>query len=250
MPKLSDTMEEGTVLQWLVADGEAVAKGQPLVEIETDKATMTVEAPEEGTLHVIAAEGDARAVGEPIAEIGGAGAVRAGARDARARGRRGGRGGLLHRHPHRRRRDRVGDRRRARLGGDLPRGPRGRRGGGGGGAGGAPRPCRTSIPSGRRPSARTAGARRPPPSRGAWPASSAWTSRRCAAPARTAGSCAPTWRPPRAGDAVVGEGGGPGRAPRPGARGAGSPPRRRPRRPPPPASACRSRASSARWRSA
>ena len=74
MPKLSDTMEEGTVLQWLVADGEAVAKGQPLVEIETDKATMTVEAPEEGTLHVIAAEGDARAVGEPIAEIGGAGA--------------------------------------------------------------------------------------------------------------------------------------------------------------------------------
>ena len=75
MPKLSDTMEEGTVLQWLVADGEAVAKGQPLVEIETDKATMTVDAPEEGTLHVIAAEGDARAVGEPIAEIGGAGAA-------------------------------------------------------------------------------------------------------------------------------------------------------------------------------
>jgi pyruvate dehydrogenase E2 component (dihydrolipoamide acetyltransferase) len=75
MPKLSDTMEEGTVLQWLVADGEAVTKGQPLVEIETDKATMTVEAPEEGTLHVIAAEGDARAVGEAIAEIGGAGAA-------------------------------------------------------------------------------------------------------------------------------------------------------------------------------
>ena len=58
MPKLSDTMEEGTILQWLVADGEAVAKGQPLVEIETDKANMTVEAPEDGTLHVIAAEGD------------------------------------------------------------------------------------------------------------------------------------------------------------------------------------------------
>ncbi len=75
MPKLSDTMEEGTVLQWLVADGEAVTKGQPLVEIETDKATMTVDAPEEGTLHVIAAEGDARAVGEPIAEIGGAAAA-------------------------------------------------------------------------------------------------------------------------------------------------------------------------------
>ncbi|MBM3665010.1 MAG: 2-oxo acid dehydrogenase subunit E2, partial [Actinobacteria bacterium] len=42
MPKLSDTMEEGTVLKWLRANGDAVAKGEPLVEIETDKATMTV----------------------------------------------------------------------------------------------------------------------------------------------------------------------------------------------------------------
>lgn len=74
MPKLSDTMEEGTVLRWLKADGDAVAKGEPLVEIETDKATMTVEAPESGTLHIIAAEGDVLDVGAPIAAIGGGGA--------------------------------------------------------------------------------------------------------------------------------------------------------------------------------
>ena len=70
MPKLSDTMEEGTILQWLAGDGDAVEKGQPIVEIETDKANMTVEAPESGALHLLAAEGDVLAVGEPIAEIG------------------------------------------------------------------------------------------------------------------------------------------------------------------------------------
>ena len=70
MPKLSDTMEEGTILQWLAADGDAVEKGQPIVEIETDKANMTVEAPESGALRLLAAEGDVLAVGEPIAEIG------------------------------------------------------------------------------------------------------------------------------------------------------------------------------------
>ena len=75
MPKLSDTMEEGTVLKWLKADGDAVAKGEPLVEIETDKATMTVEAPDSGTLSIVAAEGDTLDVGQPIARIGGAGAA-------------------------------------------------------------------------------------------------------------------------------------------------------------------------------
>lgn len=70
MPKLSDTMEEGTVLKWLRANGDAVAKGEPLVEIETDKATMTVEAPASGTLRIIAVEGDTLDVGAPIAAIG------------------------------------------------------------------------------------------------------------------------------------------------------------------------------------
>jgi pyruvate dehydrogenase E2 component (dihydrolipoamide acetyltransferase) len=70
MPKLSDTMEEGTVLRWLKADGDAITRGEPLVEIETDKATMTVEAPADGTLRIIASEGDTLDVGAPIADIG------------------------------------------------------------------------------------------------------------------------------------------------------------------------------------
>ncbi|MEW6583000.1 MAG: biotin/lipoyl-containing protein, partial [Actinomycetota bacterium] len=70
MPKLSDTMEEGTVLQWFKADGDEVTKGEPLVEIETDKANMTVEAPESGRLTIVAAEGESRPVGQPIAAIG------------------------------------------------------------------------------------------------------------------------------------------------------------------------------------
>ena len=44
MPRLSDSMEEGTILKWLKADGDEVARGDELVEIETDKATMTYEA--------------------------------------------------------------------------------------------------------------------------------------------------------------------------------------------------------------
>jgi len=70
MPKLSDTMEEGTVLGWLVPDGAVVTRGQPIVEIETDKADMTVDAPEDGPLRIMAAEGSVHPVGAPIAWIG------------------------------------------------------------------------------------------------------------------------------------------------------------------------------------
>ncbi len=70
MPKLSDTMEEGTILRWMKADGDMVAKGEPLVEIETDKATMTVEAPASGVLTILAQEGDTLDIGIPIAAIG------------------------------------------------------------------------------------------------------------------------------------------------------------------------------------
>ncbi len=79
MPKLSDTMEEGTILQWIAADGDAVEKGQAVVEIETDKANMTVEAPESGTLRHLAGEGDVLEVGAPMAEIGEGAAPEAGA---------------------------------------------------------------------------------------------------------------------------------------------------------------------------
>jgi pyruvate dehydrogenase E2 component (dihydrolipoamide acetyltransferase) len=70
MPRLSDTMEEGTILSWLVADGEHVSRGQELVEIETDKASMTYESDQEGILDTIAAEGDTLPVGAVIAQIG------------------------------------------------------------------------------------------------------------------------------------------------------------------------------------
>ena len=74
MPRLSDSMEEGTVLKWLVEEGGEVKRGEPLVEIETDKANMTYEADTDGVLiEVLAKEGDTLAIGEVIARIGEAG---------------------------------------------------------------------------------------------------------------------------------------------------------------------------------
>jgi pyruvate dehydrogenase E2 component (dihydrolipoamide acetyltransferase) len=71
MPRLSDSMEEGTVLKWLVDKGGEVKRGAPLVEIETDKANMTYEADTDGVLiEVLAQEGDTLEVGQPIARIG------------------------------------------------------------------------------------------------------------------------------------------------------------------------------------
>jgi pyruvate dehydrogenase E2 component (dihydrolipoamide acetyltransferase) len=70
MPRLSDTMEEGTILRWLKRDGEHVARGEELVEIETDKAAMVYESDEEGVLAILAGEGDTLAVGAPIAQVG------------------------------------------------------------------------------------------------------------------------------------------------------------------------------------
>ena len=70
MPRLSDTMEEGTILRWLKHDGDQVRRGEELVEIETDKAAMTYESDSEGTLRTIAREGDTLAVGASIARIG------------------------------------------------------------------------------------------------------------------------------------------------------------------------------------
>ena len=73
MPRLSDTMEEGTILRWLKAEGEAVAAGDELVEIETDKANMSYEAEAEGVLSVVADVGATLAVGAVIARLGGGG---------------------------------------------------------------------------------------------------------------------------------------------------------------------------------
>jgi pyruvate dehydrogenase E2 component (dihydrolipoamide acetyltransferase) len=70
MPRLSDTMEEGTINAWLVADGALVASGEEIVEIEGDKATTTVEANADGPLTILQPEGTTLAVREPIAWIG------------------------------------------------------------------------------------------------------------------------------------------------------------------------------------
>jgi pyruvate dehydrogenase E2 component (dihydrolipoamide acetyltransferase) len=74
MPRLSDSMEEGTVLGWMKAVGDEVAVGDELVEIETDKANMVYESDTAGTLiEIIAEEGATTPIGEVIARIGEAG---------------------------------------------------------------------------------------------------------------------------------------------------------------------------------
>jgi pyruvate dehydrogenase E2 component (dihydrolipoyllysine-residue acetyltransferase) len=71
MPRLSDSMEEGTVLQWLKAVGDEVAVGDELVEIETDKANMAYESDVAGTLsEILVGEGETVAIGVPIARVG------------------------------------------------------------------------------------------------------------------------------------------------------------------------------------
>lgn len=70
MPKLGLTMDEGTVVQWLVAEGDVVEKGQPLLEVETDKVTVEVEAPASGTMGpLLVGEGKRVPVGTPLAHI-------------------------------------------------------------------------------------------------------------------------------------------------------------------------------------
>ena len=62
MPALSPTMEEGTLSKWLVAEGDTVNSGDVLAEIETDKATMEVEAVEEGKIAKILVAGGSEGV--------------------------------------------------------------------------------------------------------------------------------------------------------------------------------------------
>src|SRR2546421_3357348 len=74
MPRLSDSMETGKILRWLKKEGEEVKKGEPLVEIESDKANIEVEAYASGKLSkIVVAEGESAPIGAVIAEIGGDG---------------------------------------------------------------------------------------------------------------------------------------------------------------------------------
>ncbi len=74
MPKMGDAMEEGTVLKWLKSEGDEVAVGDPIAEIETDKVTLELEAEDAGTLsNLYASEGDEIPVGGAIAFVAGEG---------------------------------------------------------------------------------------------------------------------------------------------------------------------------------
>ncbi len=71
MPRLSDTMEEGTISRWLKKPGDAIKKGDILAEIETDKANMELESYDAGTLEeIMVQEGETVPIGQVIAVIG------------------------------------------------------------------------------------------------------------------------------------------------------------------------------------
>ncbi len=71
MPKLGLTMESGTILKWMVGEGDPVKKGEIILQIQTDKVEYDVEAPEKGSLlKMYAAEGEEIACGENLAVIG------------------------------------------------------------------------------------------------------------------------------------------------------------------------------------
>ena len=170
MPRLSDSMEEGTILKWLKAEGDEVARGDELVEIETDKATMTYEADSPGTLSIVAQEGDTLPIGEVIARIGAAGEAPAGdsARaEATQQAEASGNGGPSEAPP-------------AAAPAATAEPPA---------AAPEPEPAAAAAEPPPLPHPRaTAGAPRPRRSRGASPASRASTSPGCRAPARAGGS--------------------------------------------------------------
>ncbi|GAC1474131.1 MAG: pyruvate dehydrogenase complex dihydrolipoamide acetyltransferase [Ktedonobacteraceae bacterium] len=71
MPRLSDTMQEGTITRWLKKPGDKVKKGEVVAEVETDKANMEIESFSAGVLEqILVKEGETVAIGQPIATVG------------------------------------------------------------------------------------------------------------------------------------------------------------------------------------
>jgi pyruvate dehydrogenase E2 component (dihydrolipoyllysine-residue acetyltransferase) len=71
MPKLSDSMAEAVIVRWLKSPGEVFVRGEALIEVETDKATVVYEAEADGTLGaILVPEGGTAAIGQPIATLG------------------------------------------------------------------------------------------------------------------------------------------------------------------------------------
>jgi pyruvate/2-oxoglutarate dehydrogenase complex dihydrolipoamide acyltransferase (E2) component len=69
IPQLGASMQEGTLVEWVIEDGASVDKGQVLYLLETDKTTQEIEAPVAGTVKIIVPAGEEHPVGTLIGEI-------------------------------------------------------------------------------------------------------------------------------------------------------------------------------------
>ena len=67
--KMGMAMEEGTIVEWLVSDGESVEVGRPIYILNSDKIDTEIECQAAGTIHLLAEEGQTLPVGTPIAEV-------------------------------------------------------------------------------------------------------------------------------------------------------------------------------------
>lgn len=69
MPKGAVSMQQGTITEWRVKDGDHVSVGQHIYDVETEKTTLEIESPFEGTIKILADVGEPLPVGHPVAEI-------------------------------------------------------------------------------------------------------------------------------------------------------------------------------------
>ncbi len=69
LPRMGQTMTEGSIVKWLKKDGEMVKEGEGIVEIMTDKVTTTIESPKNGVLQILVEEDNTVPVGTVIGEV-------------------------------------------------------------------------------------------------------------------------------------------------------------------------------------
>ena len=69
LPKLGFSMNEGSLSQWLIADGAAVKEGEPLYALESEKSVQEIESPASGTLKILVQPGEVYPVGTVLGEI-------------------------------------------------------------------------------------------------------------------------------------------------------------------------------------
>jgi pyruvate/2-oxoglutarate dehydrogenase complex dihydrolipoamide acyltransferase (E2) component len=69
LPKVAVSMQEGTITEWKVKDGDRISVGDHIYDVESEKSTLEVESPFEGTIKILAEAGELLPVGHPVAEI-------------------------------------------------------------------------------------------------------------------------------------------------------------------------------------